>query len=156
MNLSYYRTGIGKIGIAECQGRISNLYFETDPLPQGAELSETAVLREASQQLAAYLDGELRVFSLPLAPEGTVFRQKIWKLLCEIPYGMTASYRDIAIAAGNPGAARAVGLANNRNPLPIFIPCHRVIGRDGRLVGYRGGLALKTRLLELERVNAGI
>ena len=105
-------------------------------------------------QLSQYLRGERRDFSLPLAPEGSEFFQRTWQALQAIPYGETRSYAEIAAAIGNTKACRAVGLANNRNPLPIFIPCHRVIGSNQRLTGYRGGLALKRQLLELEQRHA--
>jgi methylated-DNA-[protein]-cysteine S-methyltransferase len=150
MNIFFYKTDIGRIGIAEDSGSIRNVYFETDFIPNDIEVRETETTKEASRQLNAYLTGELKSFTLPLAPVGTDYMQKVWRLLCEIPYGETASYKDIAANAGNPKAARAVGLANNRNPIPIFIPCHRVIGTSGKLTGYRGGLDIKHRLLELE------
>ncbi len=150
MNIFFYKTDIGRIGIAEDSGSVRNVYFETDVIPSDIEVHETETIREASRQLKAYLAGELKSFTLPLAPVGTDYMQKVWRLLCEIPYGQTASYKDIAANAGNPKAARAVGLANNRNPIPIFIPCHRVIGTSGKLTGYRGGLDIKHRLLELE------
>jgi len=150
MTIYFNDTTIGRIGIAEEEGSITNLYFETDTFPQNIEIRETEVIREAFRQLAAYLAGDLKSFSLPLTPRGTDFMQKVWKILCQVPFGKTASYREVAIAAGNPGGARAVGMANNRNPVPIFIPCHRIIGADGKLTGYRGGLDLKLKLLELE------
>lgn len=152
MMLFYYNTTIGRIGIAEQNGKIANLFFETDPIPQGARLFETAALKEAARQLHAYLEGSLKLFSLPLEPVGTDFMRRVWQALGEIPFGETVSYKELALAAGSPQASRAVGQANNRNPLPIFIPCHRVIGADGKLVGYRGGINLKRKLLELEGV----
>jgi methylated-DNA-[protein]-cysteine S-methyltransferase len=106
---------------------------------------------EAIHQLQAYFAGRLKVFDLPLAPQGTPFQQKVWKALQAIPYGQTICYAELAQAVGKPGAARAVGAANRCNPLPIVIPCHRVIGKDGRLTGYRGGLELKQKLLQLEQ-----
>ena len=151
MNLYYYATALGRIGITERDGRITALCFEGEPVPQQADICETAVLREAATQLKAYLAGERRCFSLSLEPVGTPFMQSVWRALCDIPYGRTVSYRDIAAAVGNPKASRAVGRANNRNPLPIFIPCHRVIGANGALVGYGGGLAIKVMLLEIEK-----
>ena len=151
MKLCFRQLPIGRIGIAEENGCITNLYFETDAVPQNVELCETAVIKEAFRQLDAYLAGELQEFSVPLAPCGTDFMRTVWKRLCEIPYGKTASYKEIAMAAGSPKAARAVGLANNRNPIPLFIPCHRIIGADGKLVGYRGGLDIKKILLEIEK-----
>lgn len=150
MKLFFYRTAIGKIGIAEDGGSITNVYLPTDSAPPDAEICETALIKEAFRQLNAYLAGALREFSLPLAPRGSDYMKKVWKILCRIPYGKTESYKEVAAAAGNSKAGRAVGLANNRNPIPIFIPCHRVIGSDGKLVGYGGGLDLKKKLLELE------
>ncbi|HEY3298032.1 MAG TPA: methylated-DNA--[protein]-cysteine S-methyltransferase [Armatimonadota bacterium] len=150
MKLYFHETEIGRIGIAEESGSITNVYFERDAAPQDVEICETETIKEAFRQLDAYLAGDLKEFSLPLDPRGTDFMRRVWKLLCEIPYGRTASYKDIAAASGDPNAARAVGMANNRNPIPIFIPCHRVIGRSGKLTGYRGGLGLKKKLLELE------
>lgn len=150
MNLYFHTTNIGRIGIAEVNGCISNLYFETDTLPKTVTIGKTDVIEEAFRQLDAYLAGKLQSFSLPLAPKGTAFMLTVWKNLSTIPYGKTVSYKEIAISAGNPKACRAVGMANNRNPLPILIPCHRVIGADGKLIGYRGGVDLKRRLLELE------
>ena len=108
------------------------------------------LLKEAARQLEGYFSGDLRDFSLPLHPEGTAFMKQVWTILCGIPYGKTSTYGEIAAKTGSFGAARAVGLANNRNPIPIIIPCHRVIGADGSLTGYRGGLELKKKLLELE------
>jgi methylated-DNA-[protein]-cysteine S-methyltransferase len=153
MNLFYYDTGLGRIGIAESNGRISALYFEGETVPEKAEICETSVLKEAAGQLTAYLAGEQRSFSLPLEPAGTPFMQSVWRALGDIPYGRTVSYKEIAAAVGNPKASRAVGMANNRNPLPIFIPCHRVVGASGALVGYGGGLDIKVRLLEIEKQN---
>lgn len=150
VNLCFHTTNIGRIGIAEIKGCISNLYFETDNIPQNATIGTTEIIEEAFRQLDAYFVGRLLSFSLPLAPRGTAFMLTVWKNLCDIPYGKTVSYKEIAISAGNPKACRAVGMANNRNPLPIFIPCHRVIGADRKLIGYRGGLDLKRKLLELE------
>ena len=151
MKLYYHHMSIGRIGIAETNGSITNLYFENDVAPQNASICKTEVIKEAFRQLEAYLAGDLLTFTVPLAPHGTEFMLTVWKCLCEVPYGTTASYKEIALAAGRPKAARAVGLANNRNPVPLFIPCHRVIGSNGKLVGYRGGLIVKRRLLELEK-----
>ena len=96
------------------------------------------------------MDGKRKSFDLPLKPEGTEFQKKVWNALLDIPYGETRSYKDIAVAIGNPKACRAVGMANNRNPISIIIPCHRVIGANGSLVGYGGGLPIKIELLNLE------
>ena len=156
----FYNTEIGKIGIAEKDGSISGVYFSEDLykqecLRQGISIFETALIKDAGNQLAGYLAGGLKTFSLPLAPEATPFRREIWQALTEIPYGVTATYRQIAEKVGKPKAARAVGFACKCNPIPIFIPCHRVIGSNGKLTGYAGGLQLKERLLLLEGVSIG-
>ncbi|MHC3468800.1 methylated-DNA--[protein]-cysteine S-methyltransferase [Streptomyces sp. 7R007] len=105
---------------------------------------------EAEEQLAAYFAGELKEFSLELRLNGTPFQRRVWSLLREIPYGETTSYGELAGALGNPAASRAVGLANGRNPIGIIVPCHRVVGADGSLTGYGGGLDRKRRLLAFE------
>ena len=109
--------------------------------------------REAARQLEAYFSGKLESFDLKLAPEGTDFQKSVWKTLCEIPYGETRTYKEIAVSIGKPKAYRAVGLANNRNPIAIIVPCHRVIGSDGKLTGYASGLDIKEFLLKLEEKN---
>jgi len=117
--------------------------------PQWRESVER--LGETIRQLHAYFAGELKAFDLPLAPQGTPFQLAVWKRLCEIPYGETISYGELARRIGNPNASRAVGLANGSNPIPIVIPCHRAIGSNGKLTGYGGGLPIKEKLLGLER-----
>lgn len=112
---------------------------------------DPATFAETTRQLRAYFAGELEQFDLPLAPDGTPFQLKVWSQLCEIPYGETISYGELARRIGNPKASRAVGLANGSNPIPIVIPCHRVIGSNGKLTGYGGGLPIKEKLLALER-----
>lgn len=109
-------------------------------------------LTQAAQELAEYFDGARREFTIPLAPEGTAFQHAVWDALRTIPYGVTVSYKDIARRLGKPGAAIAVGQANSRNPIPIIIPCHRVIGANGKLTGYAGGLHVKKALLALEGI----
>jgi methylated-DNA-[protein]-cysteine S-methyltransferase len=153
MSTFFYETDIGKITITENNGFITNLYFPKDELPKELLLQETPMLKEAAKQLESYLSGRLFGFTLPLLPMGTDFMKRVWKVLCEIPYGKTASYKEIAIKLNSPKAYRAVGLANNRNPIPIFIPCHRVIGANGSLIGYRGGLELKRQLIMLEKIE---
>jgi methylated-DNA-[protein]-cysteine S-methyltransferase len=120
-----------------------------------AWVAADAPFAEAVRQLTAYFAGARREFDLPLAPAGTPFQLRVWRALLDVPYGQTESYSALARRIGRPAAVRAVGAANGRNPLPIVIPCHRVIGRDGRLVGYGGGLAAKETLLTLERRVAG-
>lgn len=153
MPVVFYESEAGRIAIAEKDGSITNVYIVKDELPKDMQLCETPLLKEAVRQLESYFAGELKEFSLPLEPSGTVFMKQVWSALCGIPFGKTATYGEIAEKIGRPKAARAVGLANNRNPIPIFIPCHRVIGADGSLTGYRGGLEMKKKLLELEKLK---
>jgi methylated-DNA-[protein]-cysteine S-methyltransferase len=112
---------------------------------------DRSAFRELMTQLDAYFQGELERFDLLLAPEGTAFQQNVWRELSNIPYGETISYGELARRIGNPKASRAVGLANGSNPIPIIIPCHRVIGSNGKLTGYGGGLPIKEQLLALEK-----
>jgi methylated-DNA-[protein]-cysteine S-methyltransferase len=121
-----------------------------------AQDADAAVLAEAARQLAEYFDGQRQDFDLPLALDGTAFQRRVWDALLGIGYGETVSYGQLAGQIGRPTAARAVGLANGRNPVSIIVPCHRVVGSDGSLTGYGGGLDNKQRLLELERrISAG-
>ena len=149
-NLFIYTTSIGKIGIEADEQAITHLYLPNQAELLDQPLNETALIREAAIRLQVYLAGKLKQFDLPLNPRGTPFMQAVWGELQKIPYGHFCSYGDIARAVGRPKAFRAVGMANNRNPIPIFIPCHRVIGADGSLIGYGGGLDLKLHLLALE------
>lgn len=119
--------------------------------PESSWKKDPAPLEETVRQLRAYFAGDLEAFDLPLAPEGTPFQLEVWRRLCDIPYGETISYGELARRIGNPKASRAVGLANGSNPIPIVIPCHRVIGSNGKLTGYGGGLPIKEKLLALER-----
>ena len=120
--------------------------------PRGPRQDDHPVLLEAARQLTAYFAGERETFDLPLAPFGTDFQQRVWTELALVGYGETVSYGQVAVRLGlKPGASRAVGLANGRNPLPVVVPCHRVIGADGTLTGYAGGLDRKRTLLDLER-----
>lgn len=107
----------------------------------------------AVYQLKEYFAGKRKIFDFPYQLKGTDFQQKVWAALCEIPYGQTRTYKDIALAIGNPRACRAVGMANNKNPMSIVVPCHRVIGSNGKLVGYGSGLDMKQALLQLEAKN---
>jgi methylated-DNA-[protein]-cysteine S-methyltransferase len=112
--------------------------------------SDDPLLVEAADQLRAYFAGELREFDLPLAPSGTEFQRRVWDAVSAVPFGATASYAEIAAAIGTTSACRAVGAANGRNPLPVIVPCHRVVGSTGALTGYGGGLERKQALLDLE------
>lgn len=120
---------------------------------RGTEAVSCPLLELAAGELAEYFDGKRRSFDLPLAPDGTDFQKRVWAALLEIPYGTTASYGEIAAKIGRGKASRAVGQANHRNPLPVFIPCHRVVGAGGQLTGYRGGLEKKMLLLAIEGVR---
>ena len=152
---SVFDSPIGKILIAEEDGAITLVGFLTEEPPPEASDPPSPLLREAARQLLEYFNGDRRVFDLPLCMRGTPFQLAIWNALCGIPYGETRTYADIAAAVGNPKACRAVGMANNRNPISIIIPCHRVIGKDGSLTGYGGGLGRKEYLLSLEQRVTG-
>lgn len=149
----FYTTSIGKLGLVTDNSMLTNLYFPIDEIPTDLPIMETTTHRLAIKQLQEYLDGKRKFFQLNLAPAGSPFMQTVWRELALIPYGTTTNYKTIAQNIANPKAYRAVGLANNKNPLPIFIPCHRVVGSSGQLVGYRGGLKIKEYLLTLEGVS---
>lgn len=138
---------VGPLTLVERDGRLSAVRFGDF----GSSETPAPVLHRAAAQLGEYFAGRRRTFDLPLAAEGTPFQQAVWRALEKIPYGEIRTYGEIARAVGNPAACRAVGMANHRNPLPVVIPCHRVVGADGRLTGYGGGLEIKRLLLELER-----
>ena len=148
--LWYEETRFGRIGIREQADSIVRLYLRGEIAEKGVCQWRSALLADAFRQLREYFDGFRTRFDLPLAPQGTAFMRSVWNALCTIPYGQTVSYREVAAQIGNPRAVRAVGMANHRNPIPILIPCHRVIGSHGDLVGYAGGLDLKAALLKLE------
>ena len=143
-----YETMLGSVTFVEEDGAL--LAISTHRTFEGIE-QETPLIKDAYRQLSEYLKGERKGFDLPLLIKGTTFQQQVWKALLEIPYGETRSYKQIAVAIGNPKAVRAVGMANNRNPLLIVVPCHRVIGADGKLVGYGAGIEKKEFLLRLEK-----
>jgi methylated-DNA-[protein]-cysteine S-methyltransferase len=152
-------TPIGPLLLAADEHGLRHVLFAQDrygPRERGDWVRDRALLRECSAQLLAWFGGELRVFALRLAAHGTPFQQRVWQALGTIPFGSTCSYRDIACALGAPTATRAVGAANGRNPLPIIVPCHRVIGADGSLTGFGGGLPRKRWLLAHEaRLSGG-
>lgn len=134
----------------EAEGeRFTGLAFDGGCDPGG--IPSTGLLAKAASQLQAYFEGRLQRFDLPLEMRGTPFQQEVWQALTRIPYGQTWSYARLAEAVGRPRAVRAVGAANGRNPIAIIVPCHRVIGKDGSLTGFGGGLACKALLLELEQ-----
>lgn len=143
-----YQTALGFLTICEEEGAITAI--STSFLPKEGEEVETALTQKAYLQLTEYMSGKRKSFDLPLAPKGTDFQKQVWKALCEIPYGETRSYKQIAEKIGNPKAVRAVGMANNRNPLIVVVPCHRVIGSNGNMVGYAAGVDKKEFLLRME------
>ena len=145
-------TKIGKIIIIEQDGKIIKLQINSD-LENEIKVKDTELLIKTANQLKEYFAGQRKNFDVPLNPKGTEFMKKVWTALCEIPYGEVYSYKQIAEKIGNPKASRAVGMANHNNPIPIIIPCHRVVGSNGRLVGYELGLEMKNFLLELEKKN---
>ena len=147
-----YSTPIGDLLLGENEGFLTYCSFGSS-IPVGYIKKETAVLQEAVSQMLEYFRGNRKEFSLPLKPEGTAFQQKVWNALQTIPYGQTKSYLEIANQIGNPKACRAVGMANHNNPIAIIIPCHRVVGKNGSLTGYAGGLNIKQYLLNLEYLN---
>jgi methylated-DNA-[protein]-cysteine S-methyltransferase len=143
---------VGPLGLEADDDALTRVVFHAAAPASTASREPLApVIAEASRQLAAYFAGDLTVFSVRLAPRGTPFQQEVWAALQRIPYGDSRSYRQLAESIGRPAAIRAVGAANGANPIPIFIPCHRVIGSDGRLVGFGGGLTMKRTLLDLEQ-----
>lgn len=123
---------------------------DAEPEKWVGDMRDTPLLLRAEREMMEYFSGERQAFSLPLRPCGTSFQQRVWQALREIPYGETRTYGEIAARIGNPRASRAVGMANHRNPLLIFIPCHRVIGASGRLTGFAAGISVKEELLKLE------
>lgn len=144
-----YHTELGSVTFVEEDGAL--LVITTHPYQATVgECIETPLIKEAHNQLVEYLSGTRKQFELPLSPQGTPFQKKVWDALLAIPYGETRSYKQIAEAIGNRNAMRAVGMANNRNPLLIVVPCHRVIGANGKLIGYGAGIEMKEYLLRLE------
>lgn len=160
-NKSHMQTPIGSIIIEENGAAITALYLDKDEdkdekttSPQSSscpQCPQTPLLQEAQKQLNEYFAGTRKKIELPIHLQGTKFQQKVWKALQQIPYGETRSYGEIAASIGNPKASRAIGGANNKNPIMIIVPCHRVIGADGSLVGFGGGLPAKKYLLDLEK-----
>jgi methylated-DNA-[protein]-cysteine S-methyltransferase len=145
-------TPIGELLLVGDGHALTELRFEPNGTPPGRR--DPSCFAEAEEQLQAYFAGERTSFDLPLAPSGTGFQLRVWEALTEIPYGETRSYGEIAARVGRPDAVRAVGATNGRNPIAVIVPCHRVIGSDGSLVGYGGGLDRKRTLLELEAAHA--
>lgn len=152
INTYCYNTKLGEITIVEENDFITKIYFGNSK-EINANYIETELIKDTKKQLEEYLIGNRKIFDLPINPKGTKFQSDVWKSLIEIPYGKTVSYKEIAISIGNKKASRAVGMANNKNPILIIIPCHRVVGSNGKLIGYAGGLDIKKKLLSIEKEN---
>jgi len=153
MNYTQLESPVGPLLLAADDAGLRQILFVKGRTPARSDptwIENPAPFREVIRQLRLYFAGELEQFDLALAPQGTAFQLKVWQRLCEIPYGETISYGELARRLDNPNASRAVGLANGSNPIPIVIPCHRVIGSNGKLTGYGGGLPIKEKLLALE------
>lgn len=155
INYFCYDTEIGRIKISEKDGKIIGLVFSYYKKENEIE-KETELIKKAYTQLEEYLSGKRTEFDIEIEMIGTEFQKKVWKELLNIPYGETRSYKDIAIAIGNGKACRAVGNTNNKNPIAIIVPCHRVIGSNGSMTGYAGGLDIKEKLLKIEKYNIKI
>ncbi len=149
-----YETKIGKLTIGSDDNFITHIFFYKDKVPENIEERETAVIKQAINELNEYFEGKRKNFTVPLNPEGTEFQKKVWKALLNIPYGKTCSYKDIAEKIGSPKACRAVGSSNGKNPIPIIIPCHRVINASGNIGGYSAGLDIKTKLMNIENIKS--
>lgn len=164
----YYETKLGKLFIAEDGQGIAEVSIVKDAMSPddknatgrneltSCEIEETPLIRQAIKELIEYFDGKRKEFGISLNPKGTDFQKKVWEALRAIPYGETRSYKQIAEAVGNKNSSRAVGMANHNNPIMCIIPCHRVIGANGSLVGYAGGIDMKATLLSLEQNNRSI
>lgn len=142
-----YDTPVGAMTITANGSAVTGVAFGA---VEACERRETEIIKKAHAQLVEYFEGKRKSFDVPLEPEGTEFQNRVWEALRAVAYGSTKSYKEIAAVVGNERACRAVGMANNKNPIAIFIPCHRVIGADGSLVGYGAGLDIKKMLLDLE------
>ncbi len=149
MNIGSFESPIGRIVIKDNGSFVTGVYIDND---FNIRNYESELFCAAKKQLLEYFGRERKIFDIPIKPEGTEFQKSVWNELCKIPYGKTASYKEIAEAIGRPKAARAVGGANNKNPVMIIIPCHRVVGSDGSLTGYAFGTDIKQKLLNIEGI----
>ncbi len=159
MQYTFIDSPLGELLAVRNDDGLAGLYLPTGKRPQRPDpgwVRDDTAFEDVRTQLAEYFAGDRQAFDLPLAASGTAFQQQVWTALREISYGQTTSYGKIAASIGLPDAARAVGVANGQNPLPIIVPCHRVIGADGSLTGYGGGLAAKRWLLDHEAKHAGL
>jgi methylated-DNA-[protein]-cysteine S-methyltransferase len=157
MNYKIVNSPVGELLIAADDDALRFVLFQAGkmamPAPPEWLEAKGGIVHETIRQLDAYFAGKRREFDLPLGPRGTAFQERVWRELGNIPYGAKISYGELATRVGNPAASRAVGLANGRNPISIVIPCHRVIGANGKLTGYGGGLPVKEHLLAIEAVG---
>jgi methylated-DNA-[protein]-cysteine S-methyltransferase len=149
---TYYNSPLGWLKVTSNSKSLLSVSFEQKGGNVSAEIP--AILKKSVRQLEEYFNGKRNTFDLELSPEGTDFQQKIWKLVASVPYGETTTYLDIAIRSGSEKNTRAVGFANGKNPIPVIIPCHRIIGSNGKLTGYAGGLERKKWLLLHEQQNS--
>ena len=154
------QTPLGTLLATAKDGALTGLYFERQRYAPGIGADwildpHATPFAECARQLHEYAGGERREFDLPLAPEGSAFQREVWREIARIPYGTTITYAELAKRAGAPGSARAAGAATGHNPISVIVPCHRVVGTDGSLTGYAGGVPRKARLLELEGALAG-
>ncbi|MBM3310504.1 MAG: methylated-DNA--[protein]-cysteine S-methyltransferase [Candidatus Aminicenantes bacterium] len=150
---AYFSSPVGVLEVVGTSEAVTAVRFKPGRKPETSEW--TTPLEACLRELGEYFAGKRKFFTVPIRPQGTDFQRRVWGALAEIPFGTTSTYADIARAVGRPDAVRAVGSANGRNPIPVLIPCHRVIGGDGRLVGYGGGLWRKAWLLAHERAFTG-
>ena len=153
-------TPLGTLLATAAGGALTGLYYEGGRHAPaiGAdwiEDADAAPLRECGRQIREYLDGARKAFDIPIAPDGSEFQRRVWIEIARIPYGETLTYAELATRAGAPGSARAAGAATGRNPISIIVPCHRVVGSDGSLTGYAGGVSRKAKLLDIEHARAG-
>ncbi|TKB05739.1 methylated-DNA--[protein]-cysteine S-methyltransferase [Desulforhopalus sp. IMCC35007] len=152
---NFHESPIGRLLLIGTHQALQHLYFPNNWTERDIEgcILSPATFNQVTEQLNEYFRQERQDFDLPIDPKGTTFQQQVWHQLTQIPYGATASYQDVATHIGKPKACRAVGMANRCNPIPIIIPCHRVIGKNGTLTGFGGGLDVKQLLLDLEKSN---
>lgn len=151
-HIYFYDTPVGSLRIMDNGSAITLITFavEDSLVPRKAVEEETPLIAVAAAQLMEYFEGRRREFDFPTEVGGTDFQRRVWQELCRIPYGQTRTYKQVAEAIGCPKGFRAIGMANNRNPIAVVVPCHRVVGSGGKLVGYAGGVDIKERLLQLE------
>ena len=154
MNYLTIKTPIGNLLLVENNNFLTNIYFENEFPISTPHQKSTPILQQAQTEILEYFDVKRRTFDVPINPKGGEFFQRIWKIMTsdKLPFGSTVTYGELAKLAGSPKGARAVGMANNKNPMPIIIPCHRVMGASGKLTGFRWGIDVKKKLLEIEKL----